>query len=83
KPTENTPLPDQQPLTPLDTISKNPTSSIDLKRLSFENRRGVNTDNYSFDTLPSNLESPAAGSAETKTNLLEAFRKESLKKRIT
>ncbi|MCE7053316.1 biopolymer transporter Tol [Algoriphagus sp. AGSA1] len=82
-PAENTIFPDQQDLTPIDTISKNPTSSIDLKRLSFENRRGINTDNYSFDTLPSSLESPAASAAEAKTNLLETFRKESLKKRVT
>ncbi|MEB2776034.1 biopolymer transporter Tol [Algoriphagus sp. D3-2-R+10] len=72
-----------QPLTKLDTISKNSTSSIDLKRLSFESKNGINTDNYTFDTLPNNLTSPVAAAAENKTNLLEAFRRESLKKRVT
>ncbi|PZX47496.1 biopolymer transporter Tol [Algoriphagus chordae] len=66
----------------LDTIAKNTTSSIDLKRLSFESKNGVNTDNYTFDTLPNNLGSPTESSSESKTNLLESFRKKSLQKRV-
>ncbi|WP_339702476.1 biopolymer transporter Tol [Algoriphagus aquimarinus] len=72
----------QQP-TKLDTVAKNTTSSIDLKRLSFESKNGINTDNYTFDTLPSNLGSSVASDSESKTNLLETFRKQSLKKRVT
>ena len=72
-----------QSMTKLDTIAKNATSSIDLKRLSFESKNGINTDNYTFDTVPSNLVSPEVTATESKTNLLEAFRKQSLKKRVT
>lgn len=75
--------PSTQPQVQLDTTSKNATSSIDLKRLSFESKNGINTDNYTFDTLPNNLTSPEATTAESKTNLLETFRKQSLKKRVT
>lgn len=76
------PTPSTQPLVKLDTTLKNATSSIDLKRLSFESKNGINTDNYTFDTLPSNLNSQVATASESKTNLLETFRKQSLKKRV-
>ncbi len=68
------------PMVQLDTIAKNTTSSIDLKRLSFESKNGINTDNYVFDTLPANLSSPTVTSTESKSNLLETFRKQSLQK---
>lgn len=77
------PSPPTQPQVKLDTTAKNTTSSIDLKRLSFESKNGVNTDNYTFDTLPNNLNSPVVTAAESRTNLLETFRKQSLKKRVT
>ncbi|PZX59248.1 hypothetical protein LV84_01278 [Algoriphagus ratkowskyi] len=74
---------DSSPLVLLDTIAKNKTSSIDLKRLSFESENGINTDNYTFDTLPANLNTSAVSSADSKSNLLETFRKQSLQKRVT
>jgi len=77
------PIISTQPQIKLDTTAKNTTSSIDLKRLSFESKNGVNTDNYTFDTLPNNLNSAVVVAAESKTNLLETFRKQSLKKRVT
>ncbi|RAI89280.1 biopolymer transporter Tol [Algoriphagus yeomjeoni] len=79
---ENQPV---QPSIMLDTIPNNSTSSIDLKRLSFESKNGINTDNYTFDTLPPNLgsQSVVAEAAESKTNLLESFRRESLRKKVT
>ncbi|MEP0713319.1 MAG: biopolymer transporter Tol, partial [Algoriphagus sp.] len=77
-------VPQETPLVNLDTIAKNTTSSIDLKRLSFESKNGINTDNYTFDTIPANLNAPAVvSSAESKSNLLETFRKQSLQKRVT
>lgn len=77
------PEPATQPMVALDTVPKNTSSSIDLKRLNFESKNGLNTDNYTFDTIPSNLTSPVASAAESKTNLLETFRKKSLQKRVT
>ncbi|WP_111670513.1 biopolymer transporter Tol [Algoriphagus litoralis] len=69
----------------VDTVSKNNTSSISLDRLRFESKKGINTENYTFDTIPQ-LQSPAdAGenSGTSRTNLLEAFRKQSLQKRVS
>ncbi|WP_339867303.1 biopolymer transporter Tol [uncultured Algoriphagus sp.] len=77
------PEPATQPMVALDTIPKNTSSSIDLKRLKFESKNGLNTDNYTFDTIPGNLTSPVASAAESKNNLLETFRKQSLQKRVT
>ncbi|WP_192085833.1 biopolymer transporter Tol [Algoriphagus sp. Y33] len=75
--------PSTQPLIQMDTTTENATSSIDIKRLSFESKNGIDTDNYTFDTLPSNLNSPAPITAESSTTLLETFRKQSLTKRVT
>ncbi|REG83089.1 biopolymer transporter Tol [Algoriphagus antarcticus] len=76
------PNPTIQPLIKLDTTAKKSTSSIDLKRLSFESKNGINTDNYTFDNLPNNLNTTEATVSESKANLLETFRKQSLKKRV-
>ena len=76
-------IPPSQPSVKIDTTARNSTSSIDLKRLSFESKNGINTDNYKFDTLPANLNTQVAEGSDSKTNLLESFRKESLKKRVT
>ena len=68
-----------------DTTKINRTSSINLDRLRFESRRGVNTENYQFDSLPS---TQVTGENQTRSfqsgpNLLETFRKQSLQKRVT
>ncbi len=68
----------------IDTVS-NKTSSISLDRLRFESRKGVNTENYTFDTIPQ-FQSPAESgnqASQSRTNLLEAFRKQSLQKRVS
>ncbi|MFN3997705.1 biopolymer transporter Tol [Algoriphagus sp.] len=68
----------------IDTTATSKTSSISLDRLRFESRKGVNTENYTFDTLP-----PLPNRAEnirpeqSRTNLLETFRRQSLQKRVT
>lgn len=69
----------------VDTTKTNATSSINLDRLRFESRKGVNTENYQFDTLPptqstlSTLNRPE----QSGVSLLETFRKQSLQKRVT
>ena len=83
KPVETQFAPQVQP-TVSDT-TKTKTSSINLDRLRFESRKGVNTDNYTFDTLPPTQ--PAAvtidRSENSRSSLLESFRKQSLQKRVS
>jgi hypothetical protein len=74
----------ERPQVVLDTTASNRTSSINLDRLRFESRKGVNTENYTFDTLPQ-LQNPAETPRpeQSRTNLLEAFRRQSLQKRVS
>jgi len=83
---EANPMPSalDKPIIAIDTTSKNTSTSIDLKRLSFESKKGIDTDNYTFDSLPNPTlarESSSTGSSN-KVNLLETFRKQSLQKRV-
>jgi hypothetical protein len=80
----------QEQVKPLDTDDleikgdtlRGKTSAINLDRLRFENRKGINTENYVFDTLPPTT--PVQTSSEgTRVNLLDAFRRQSLQKRVT
>ncbi|GAB3217478.1 biopolymer transporter Tol [Algoriphagus aestuariicola] len=67
-----------------DTTTTNKTSSINLDRLRFESRKGINTENYTFDTVPQTQTATNADKPEmSRTNLLEAFRKQSLQKRVS
>jgi roadblock/LC7 domain-containing protein len=67
-----------------DTTATNKTSSINLDRLRFESRKGINTENYTFDTVPQTQTATNADKPEmSRTNLLEAFRKQSLQKRVS
>lgn len=69
----------------VDTTKTNSTSSISLDRLRFESRRGVNTENYEFDTIPatqSNI-TQLSRPEQSGVSLLETFRKQSLQKRVT
>lgn len=74
------------PMVAADTTA-NKTSSLSTDRLRFESRKGVNTDNYSFDSLPTlTAETPATTAAKqeiAKNNLLESFRKQNLQKRVS
>jgi Tol biopolymer transport system component len=74
------------PLTSMDTVSKK-TSSLSTDRLRFESRRGVNTENYTFDTIPAKTPTStgavAANAAAGKSNLLETFRKQNLQKMVS
>ncbi|RIW13674.1 biopolymer transporter Tol [Algoriphagus lacus] len=60
------------------------TSSINLDRLRFESRKGVNTENYTFDSIPPFQTQTETGKPElNRTNLLDTFRKQSLQKRVS
>jgi hypothetical protein len=77
--------PPSRPQPQLDTInSQSKTSSINPDRLRFESRKGINTDNYTFDSVPSiqNLAEQSRPES-SRTNLLDAFRKQSLQKRVS
>lgn len=73
-----------QTIPKVDTTTVNKTSSINLDRLRFESRKGVNTENYTFDTVPQ-FQTPvnAAKPELNRTTLLDAFRKQSLQKRVS
>ncbi|MEN2281565.1 biopolymer transporter Tol [Algoriphagus sp. SE2] len=69
----------------MDTTNKNTVTSINLDRLRFEPKNGLNTDNYTFDSLPNPVlerENNTSGQSN-KINLLDNFRKQSLQKRIS
>lgn len=68
----------------IDTTQSNRTSSINLDRLRFESRKGLDTENYSFDTIPQ-IQSPIESGRPdlSRTNLLESFRRQSLQKRVS
>ena len=74
------------PITSLDTLSQK-TSSLTTDRLRFETRRGVNTENYTFDTIPTKSPTStgavASNSEVAKSNLLETFRKQNLQKMVS
>jgi len=67
-----------------DTTITNKTSSINLDRLRFESKKGINTENYTFDTVPQ-FQNPSEiiKPEQSRTNLLESFRRQSLQKRVT
>jgi len=74
------------PIPSLDTISQK-TSSLTTDRLRFETRRGVNTENYTFDTIPTKIQpstsTVAVNTDGGRTNLLETFRKQNLQKMVS
>lgn len=71
-------------LVQMDTTNNKTSTSINLDRLRFESKNGINTDNYTFDTLPSpTVANQAASGQENKINLLDVFRKQSLQKRVS
>jgi Tol biopolymer transport system component len=74
------------PISSMDTVSKK-TSSLTTDRLRFETRRGVNTENYRFDTIPAKTSTStgalATNAAAGKSNLLETFRKQNLQQLVS
>ena len=70
----------------LDTLTKK-TSSLTTDRLRFESRKGVNTENYTFDSIPSRITGstgPIEAKQETaKNSILDTFRKQNLQKLIS
>ncbi len=72
--------------TALDTIPKrNQSGSINTDKLRFERKGGIDTDNYTFDTIPS-LDDPTSGRTQlssSRNNILDNFRRQSMQKKIT
>ncbi|WP_373522927.1 biopolymer transporter Tol [Aquiflexum sp.] len=69
-----------------DTIPapKSLTGSISTDRLRFERKGGIDTDNYTFDTIP-RIAAPESRPVQAggRSNILENFRRQSLQKRVT
>jgi hypothetical protein len=61
---------------------KNLTGSINMDRLKFENKGGIDTDNYSFDTLLVSGTSTQRLNAFSRNDILNNFRKQSLRKSV-
>lgn len=59
------------------------TGAINLDKLRFERRGGINTDNYVFDTIPPVTQAPNLAVGQGGESLLDAFRKQSMVKRVT
>lgn len=83
--------PSSEPLvTAPDTVPTAPmTGSISLDRLRFEREGGIDTDNYTFDTIPSPLLQMQQASpqqqqqqATGRSNILDAFRQQTMVKRV-
>lgn len=82
------------PIRPLDSsqsvpadsipVPKNLTGSINTDRLRFERSGAIDTENYTFDTIPSavSLLEATRTQASTRSNLLENFRRQGLQKRV-
>ena len=67
-----------------DTTKNKKSNSISLDRLRFESKNGIDTDNYTFDSLPNPvIARENANESSNKINLLDNFRKQSLQKRVS
>lgn len=66
-------------------VAKQVTGSINVERLRFERKGGIDTDNYKFDSIPSldAVQAPRETQAAARPNLLENFRRQGLQKRVT
>lgn len=68
-----------------DTVppSGNLTGSIDTERLRFERRGGIDTENYTFDTIPP-LTQPTERTqqAASRSTLLDNFRRQNMQRRV-
>ncbi|MGY6545462.1 biopolymer transporter Tol [Arthrospiribacter ruber] len=81
-------LPEQESVQDTVPQPQSLTGSINIERLRFERRAGVDTDNYTFDTIPVVSPQPqqtgrTQGVLGTRSNLLENFRRQSAQKRVT
>mgnify|MGYP003641691378 FL=1 len=71
------------------STTKPMTAAINVDRLRFETEGGLDTDNYTFDTIPKlygqesskPLEDPS-GLADRRSNILDAFRQQNMVKRV-
>lgn len=65
------------------------TTAINVDRLRFEREEGLDTDNYTFDTIPNlygqesiRAQEEEASPAERRSNILDAFRQQNMVKRV-
>ncbi|GAB3649562.1 hypothetical protein GCM10028791_15370 [Echinicola sediminis] len=63
-------------------LPENQTGAINLDRLRFESKGGINTENYAFDTIPTPVEKSAEQPGVGRSDILEAFRQQSLKNTV-
>src|SRR5690606_6153045 len=60
----------------------NLSGAINMDRLKFEQRGGIDTENYSFDTIPPITSTSPSQPSAAGRSMLDAFRKQSLVKRV-
>jgi len=63
-------------------LPENQTGTINVDRLRFESKGGINTENYAFDTIPSPSEKSVIQPGTGRSDILEAFRQQSLRNTI-
>ncbi|UCS91896.1 biopolymer transporter Tol [Echinicola marina] len=64
------------------TLPSKSTGAINIDRLRFESKGGINTENYVFDTVPVPSEEQPSPRTTGRSSILEAFRKQSLKNTV-
>lgn len=61
----------------------NLTGSINMDRLRFQRRGGLDTENYTFDTIPViNQQNTTVSEVQSKNNILDKFRSQGMKKLV-
>lgn len=85
-------IPDASEPIPQDSLpegSEPQTTAINVDRLRFEREEGLDTDNYTFDTIPNLYGQESARAqeeqttpAERRSNILDAFRQQNMVKRV-
>jgi len=59
------------------------TGSINMDRLRFQSRGGLDTENYTFDTIPIiNQQNTTVSEVQSRNNILDKFRSQSMKKLV-
>nr|WP_245531184.1 biopolymer transporter Tol [Belliella baltica] len=65
-------------------VTGNMTGSINTERLRFERRGGIDTENYTFDTVPALVQpTNSLSQLQSRNNLLDKFRSQSMRRMVT